>query len=92
MGEVSRWLPDVPREQASPKDLKCTLQRNCVRRHHAANKVVAQCWVDQDDAEYLMRAWNLKNRSQLVRAALRHLLRQTQRGLERLDGPPEGYD
>jgi len=92
MGEISPWLPDVPWEQATRRERLRVYQRICRKARSRAGYVCVTGWVHKTDADYLMTAWSIETRSELVRAALRHLLRQTQRGLKHLDGPPEGCD
>ena len=92
MGEISPNLPDFPWEDTTRRDRCAVYSRHARQRRSKVGQVNVQTWLPKTDVEYLMTAWNLPTRSQLVYAALRHLMRQTQRGLPHLDGPPVGYD
>lgn len=88
MDRPRHLLPLMIGELATPRDRQlAALQRHRTKRRQAGY-VSATCWVPQSDLDYLIAAWHFKNRHQLIRAALAHLMCQTPSGIEHPEGQP----
>jgi len=90
MPKISPWLPELPPEMRTTRLERARSEnRRTHRRRVPAGYVLVQSRLHVSELDYLMSAWKAESRADLLRMALRYLLQQTQRGLVRIELPPE---
>lgn len=82
---ISRMLPEIPEALQTPADRARKSARVAARMQALKGRVQIATLVGREEADYLVQAWGFKDRSQMMRVAMRYLLQQTVGGLTALN-------